>query len=263
MKEGLPSLVGSQAWRQGANAGRKAGSEYLNIQFGWLPIVNDIRKFADAVSHADTVLAQYERDSNKQVRRRYNFPSQRELSPEIMLSSDTSAFTLIGSSVIGPGAPRGSLVRIRETIRKQWFSGAFVYHLPTGYDSRSELARLALQAKKLYGLTLTPEVVWNLAPWSWAVDWFSNAGDVLSNISDMATDGLVMRYGYLMEHTITKDTYRLAPPFKNGGGTVPPLTLVRETKVRRRANPFGFGVSWDGLSPRQLAITVALGLSRS
>jgi hypothetical protein len=34
------------------------------------------------------------------------------------------------------------------------------------------------------------------------------------------------------------------------------------TKRRTEANPFGFGVSWKGLSPFQLSIAAALGISR-
>jgi len=125
------------------------------------------------------------------------------------------------------------------------------------------MSRFGLLAKNVFGLNISPDVLWQLAPWSWAVDWFSNTGDVIQNISQRATDGLVMRYGYLMENTITEDSYtRPVSPFKNGSpsGTI---TLITESKVRRRANPFGFGVSWSGLSPKQLSIAAALGLSRS
>jgi len=136
--------------------------------------------------------------------------------------------------------------------------------IPTGYSARSAMARHALEADKLLGLAPTPDVVWNLAPWSWAIDWFSNTGDVLSTVSDYIVDGLVMRYGYIMEHTIVKDTYTHVSV---GGSTptglhVAPLTFVTETKIRRRANPFGFGLTFDGLTLRQKAIAAALGIVR-
>jgi len=123
--------------------------------------------------------------------------------------------------------------------------------------------RHALEAKKLLGLTLTPDTLWNAAPWSWAVDWFSNTGDVISNVTDSVTDGLVMRYGYIMEHSIVKNIYSLTKPGTlNPDVRVPSITLVVETKKRRRANPFGFGLSWGSLSLRQQAIALALGLTR-
>jgi hypothetical protein len=117
------------------------------------------------------------------------------------------------------------------------------------------------RADKLIGLGLTPDVLWNLAPWSWAVDWFTNTGDVILNLTDWASDGLVMVYGYLMEHTIVKDTYTLTFPGIFPRRNVTPMVFVTETKLRRKANPFGFGVNANDLSDRQLAIITALGLT--
>jgi len=60
-----------------------------------------------------------------------------------------------------------------------------------------------------------------------------------------------------------RDTYAFSGETgMTGPVTVPTLTLVAETKVRRPANPFGFGITWGGLSPFQLSIAAALGLSR-
>jgi len=153
-----------------------------------------------------------------------------------------------------------------ETFREQWFSGAFTYHLPTELDSRSALGNAAQEAEKLLGSPLSPETLWNLTPWSWAIDWFTNTGDYLHNLNAFATQGLVMRYGYMMEHTIVKHTYSHIGSSGISGKpdmTVPPLVLVTETKKRVQANPFGFGLTWSGLSPFQLSIAAALGLNRA
>jgi hypothetical protein len=126
------------------------------------------------------------------------------------------------------------------------------------------MAQFATYADKVLGASLTPETLWNLAPWSWAVDWFSNTGDVLHNLQSFQSDGLVMRYGYMMVHTIVKDTYRLSSSNlgNDSSSGVSPLAYVTETKTRAKANPYGFGASWNGLSPHQLAILGALGITR-
>lgn len=260
LKDGLPFLIGSSAWLARTLNFRMLGDEYLNLQFGWKPFVQDIRKFANALVQADQILAQYERDSGKVVRRKYDFPLQEEVTET----------TKVSDPPWGPTPPQhmyvtssGNSVRRRETRQRRWFSGAFTYHLPSGHDSRSELAKAALGAKKLLGLTLTPETLWNLAPWSWAIDWFSSTGSVVSNLTDASTDGLVMRYGYIMEHTIVKDTYtNLGSVLRGKSPQVPSITLVTETKVRREANPFGFGLIWEDLSPFQVSILAALGITR-
>jgi hypothetical protein len=157
------------------------------------------------------------------------------------------------------------VICVTETTRNRWFSGAFTYYLPSDYSTRGAMARQLAMAKKTIGLSLTPDVVWNLAPWSWAADWFFNVGDVLSNVTDWATDGLVMKYGYMMEHTRSVNTYYYSgfTGLKSGHAVPTPLSLVVETKQRRKANPFGFGLTWGGLSPRQLSILAALGITKT
>jgi len=263
VREGVPSFVGTiLGGGKKSQAPGNLGSEYLNYQFGWKPIISDVEKFLDGVQHASKILKQYERDSGKVVRRRYEFPSTYQVT-ETTKSSDPPWIGGANASKFY-SVVSGNSVKRRETTRRRWFSGAFTYHLPTDYDSRKALDRYALMAEKVFGLTLTPEVIWNLAPWTWAVDWFSSAGAVVSNLSSWSNDGLVMRYGYIMEHTIVVDTYtNVGSSLRGISPHVPSISLVTETKQRRRANPFGFGVVWDGLSPYQLSIAAALGLSKS
>lgn len=267
MKEGLPSLVGAQSWRNRADSARKrAGGEYLNVQFGWLPLVGELGKISKAISESDRILTQYERDAGRVVRRRYYFPSQRSVSETrispggiVYVSPNNGQHPLLRP----PFRPTGKMYRTRETVRRQWFAGAFTYYLPSGYDSRNRLSELARRAEVLLGTDLTPETLWNIGPWSWAVDWFANTGDVVHNLTAFKTNGLILRYGYVMEHTVTTDTYTFVyDDMSSTWPKVAPLILVTETKKRRPANPFGFGVQWSGLSPFQLSIAAALGLSR-
>lgn len=262
IKDGLPAIVGAKTWKEKTLNARNAGSEYLNVEFGIKPMIADIRKLANTMIHAEKVMSQYERDSGRVVRRQYRFPSQ-TVSREETIAFDRTPLGYLSSEVL-EGATKSRVLRTTEVLRKTWFSGAFTYHLPSGYDSRKGMRRAALFAQEILGLELTPEVIWELTPWSWAIDWFTNAGDVLSNISDALADGLVMRYGYIMEHTVHRVTYTLPDfVFSYSNVKVPPLSFVSETKVRKRANPFGFGITWEGLSPRQIAILVALGITRS
>jgi len=261
MTGGLPHLVGSQSWKERSLKAKNAGSEYLNVQFGWVPLVSDINNFVSAVRQFDTVMKQYERDAGRLVRRRYEFP--------IVKSEDEVIVNGAPAWVLGSGgnvaATSGTRTLRKRVTKQQWFSGAFTYHLPSGYDSRNALDRYRLYADKFVGLNASPETLWELAPWSWAVDWFSNAGDVISNVDSFAIDGQVLVYGYMMEHTITEYTYSMSGvrDSANKELNVSPVTLVTETKKRVGASPYGFGVSWDGLSPFQISILTALGITRS
>jgi len=257
LKDGIPrhSLELLKKRTQRAKA---AGSDYLNVEFGWQPLVNDIKSIAISLLEADGLIRQFERDAGRVVRRTYRFPRKLETSYNRI---SWSRFPFIANGMVDSNYWSPStfdLERTREIVQNRWFSGAFTYYLPTDYSHDRAVANLRDKAEQLLGLEITPETLWELAPWSWAVDWFSNVGDVMSNISSFV-NGMVMRYGYMMESTIVKDTYNSVDSKKL---QTSPISLVLETKQRVKANPFGFGVSWDGLSPFQYSIAGALGLSR-
>jgi len=262
-RDGLPKRPGVAAWENRANLARGAGDEYLNAVFGWLPLVSDIKAVAKAAANQDKFWRQYQRDAGRVVRRGYGFPSQKTTT----LLSTASNRTPAPTTNLFVDKSKGTYTLTRRTTRDVWFSGAFTYYLPKAEDMGAKGKRWFNALQKLrvvYGLTLDPEVVWNLAPWSWAADWFANTGDVLSNISDIMTDGLVMHYGYVMEHVVECDEHSLVGyrPFKGTLDHDLKLYVVRETKQRLRASPYGFGLTWDSFSPRQLAILAALGVTR-
>jgi hypothetical protein len=160
----------------------------------------------------------------------------------------------------GPGTV-GNTILERKVTTRRWFSGAFTNYVPPS----AEFGGLSA-ATKLLGLDLTPEVIWEVTPWSWAVDWFTNAGSIISNYTAFEIDGLVMRYGYIMEHVVSVNSYYHEGPTGTifGDAARPPvMEFVTETKSRRRATPYGFGLDMGALSGFQQSIIAALGLSRA
>jgi hypothetical protein len=242
-REGLPALSGVQTWKNRAHVARSAGGEYLNVQFGWLPLLADLQDFAYAVKHHKKILDSYRSGSDKKIRRRY-------VLNEVTESSDTANIVFGLNARYGGG--KGSIHETTED--KLWFSGCFRYHVPMGPDLESKFAYYHSMADKLLGVDITPEVVWNLSPWSWAADWFGNVGDVLHNISALGSDGLVLQYGYAM----SKKKLRTVHSSDYGHQTKESVNLLRLPST-----PYGFGFNMQALSSRQTAILVALGLSRT
>lgn len=263
-REGIPDLPGVQTWRKRSEALRKNGSgEYLNLVFGWLPLVQEVKNVSYAAQRQDELWNQYLKDAGKTIRRSYEFPVVRSQTP-IATSSMSVPYPAMGYAAVG--GQSGTRTRTRHVYQRRWFDGAFSYYIP-GRELEGpwgSLVDAAYKARAVYGATLDPEVLWNLAPWSWAADWFVNAGSLISNVSDMAIDGLVMRYGYMMEHTIVADELRVTGGVLKNGDRLPPRSVyqVTETKQRIAASPYGFGLTWEGFSPRQLSILAALGFSR-
>jgi len=267
-KEGLPSLPGVQSWKRRTEIAKAAASEFLNVEFGWLPLVGEVHDVSSSVKHSHTILDQYRRDSGRNVRREFAFPIEtteitNNIGAMIPCSTIFGGDGLPGfvfSNVLGP-------MDVTQTIRissRKWFSGAFTYAVPDQSDSWNGISRSSSEADKLLGTDLTPDILWELAPWSWAIDWFTNTGDVIHNATNFALQGLVMRYGYMMEETSVHVSHSFSPKAEQGFPgfrSFPPSSYTMTAKVRTGANPFGFGVTLGSLSATQLAIAAAVGIT--
>lgn len=273
-REGIPSLPGIQSWKHRTGILKDAGSEYLNYQFGWAPLHKEVSSVVDAARTHRSAMQQYQAGEGKNTRRSFTFPSQRNeiRLPDTAENPDSNG---LGTSWFADPVARRQVSMVTET--KKWFDGCFTYALPSQNDNWGRMLGYGTEADHLFGLRLDPEILWELTPWSWAVDWFSDAGFVIQNISNFGLAGLVMRYGFLMEETTIKVTIEGGPAhyFHHDWDLSPgeqkyvpaessPWSAGYSIVTKRRvaANPFGFGVGWEGLSPTQIAITAALGITR-
>jgi hypothetical protein len=261
--DGLPSLVGLALFRakNWASAVKAAGNEYLNVEFGWKPLVSDLKSLASTVQKASKLIEQYERGSGRPIGRHYEFPDERTTS--MTSNAGKSLWPALDSTLFnGPVLVTQNVST--ETLRRYWFEATYSYHLPSASSAVGKMKLYAVEAEKLLGLQVTPEVLWNLAPWSWLADWFFNFGDLVSNLSNLSKDDCMLRRGYIMCTNYTKSTIsHPGSDLKGWGQTgVTSVTLESTAKERRRASPWGFGVTFEGFSPRQIAILTALGLSR-
>jgi len=263
LREGVPKAIGAATLKNRFSDYRDIGGEYLNYQFGWAPIVSDLKSVAKAISDSEKILRQLERDSGKNVRRRFAFPPTMDVSESKGAAPPYYVYPTVSSLLMkGTDDKRTTY----SFVKKQWFSGCFTFHFGLSDKNRGGLADQAKKARVLLGLDLTPEVVWNLAPWSWMADWVTNAGDVFTNMSRFSRDDLAMRYGYVMSHSKSERTITLNRIRTLQGNTFvysnPSTTHSYETKLRLPATPYGFGLNTAGFSVRQWAILGALGISR-
>lgn len=274
LREGIPHFITKGTLKEIVKDYRKLGDNHLNIEFGWKPLVRDLMSFVSVTKQSDKIIRQLYRDAgaNSSVRRRYSFPTETSsvvtapwnwgwVAPWRCDGGQLDSWMLAG----GPQYPTGyTTTRVTET--KTWFSGAYSYVMPPPPSRLMDRLRTYdAERSKLFGTRITPDTLWNLAPWSWAADWFSNTGDFLSNVSAFSNDSLVLKHGYIMRSIDLRDENNWYGWINTPSGVQNVSTTeVRgcRTKVRLRATPFGFGIDMGSLSPRQIAITVALGLSR-
>lgn len=253
-------IAGIPTWERRTQAAKAAGSEYLNAVFGWMPLVRDMKSTAQSVKDGNEIIKNYRAASGTLVHREFEFPVE-ESDEEVLVQSGTRCRYSGTTNISGFNSTPVPLFRRSFIKIRRWFSGSFTYYASQA-KPLDECMAVDAEADKLYALQLTPEVVWELAPWSWAIDWFSNAGSVISNTEAFKAAGLVMKYGYIMEEYSRQDYYFMPDTGLIVHGAAPRGSVELTVKRRREANPFGFGVSWDGLSPTQLTIAAALGITR-
>jgi len=233
------------------------GKDYLNYAFGWKPLIRDIRSFYKTSNELDARLRQLARDNGQPVRR--GGPIHTDTTTSVVESSGTGYPTglwppINASHFVGPW---------KKTVTQSltvsyWFSARFRYYIPDlGTKAWEDRA-----GKLLYGSSLTPSTVYQLLPWTWALDWHTNIGDTIANFSAQPAENLTADYAYVMEHRRidTQTVYQFAT---HSGPKTCSVTMEQESKYRLPASPFGFGVTWDGFSPKQVAIMAALGVTRS
>jgi hypothetical protein len=260
LREGLPGIVPSLL-KGKISFFKDLGSDYLNVEFGWKPFISDLQNAAKALLEAQQSISQP-----------YG-PVHRYREVELPLSSSTEGRVL---SSIGFGGnipwiasmkdvqrvyPSYGMAEGYETFRRtvtttverrSWFESNFFLLPKIGYDPTSYISRL----DSLVNAKLTPAVLWELAPWSWLVDWGLRIGDALETAERLADDRVHAQYAYGMQHTKVRQLHDVE--------SIMSAASLHERKERVRANPYGFKVGgFAGLNTWQQSILLALGLTKT
>jgi hypothetical protein len=246
LKAGLPKIPLATLAKE--RKLRNAGGEYLNVQFGIMPLVSDLQNFLEALQNP-ALRAAVKHQLGKEMRVR-----------KTLDKGSTSVKRPLTATEMNTMSVSTGKTGTMETISSYqvWSSCSFAYHQTAMLD------RLLRDLdKQLGGLGAVPTAidVWNLLPWSWLVDWFANFNHVITNLSYLGRDGLYLQRGYIMAHAKDVEITQQSCIAHN----VPISTTgVRtfERKYRVKASPFGFGYTWKDFDPFQLSILGALGVSR-
>lgn len=262
LMEGLPfGAAALSSLVQRAKYFQSIGDMTLALKFGFEPLIREVVAVMTAVSNSSKIIEQYYRDSGRQIRRSFRFPIENSIVSSL---ASTGGYIfdvpLECYAIYGNGRVHQDLLIRKET----WFSGAFLYHANQSYTLLGKAQEFGKLADRVLGTNITPEVLWELAPWSWLLDWKVNVGDAISNYTRFSdSSGLVLRYGYLMRKTLAQRTYT-AETIRLKAGNLNSLqrTFTVIQKERYKATPFGFGLNPNTFSVDQWAILAALGLSK-
>lgn len=227
----LLKLSGDTILKRGAGA-------YLTWEFGWKPLISDVKKILDFTGRVNKKVAELHKlYESGGVHRRRNVSSDSASS-----TSNRTLETINAKSVT-------TKLQI-DTTRTRWATTRFV---PTSLPPKddSDYRRKAIQI--IFGLDVSPATVWEALPWSWLVDWFSNVGDYLVQYNNVCP--VRATSPCLMTMTRSKYTETRTDSFNEVSGGQ--RLLVYETKVRSIVAPT-LEASIPFLTGRQLSILGAL-----
>jgi hypothetical protein len=246
---------------------KKAADHFLNHQFGWIPFLSDLRKFYNAFDQNDQMIDRLINENGQWIRRKRTL--KEETTSTVLGSGNGFKLfpnTSFESAFNPPWFTSTPTWQVREDVKTVIKAvGKYRYYRPefdkADPDHLSVVNRLKRQAT-LFGARISPSNIYKATPWSWAIDWFSNLGDQIDKANDMLVDSVSAKYLYVMQSQTKTRTFTQWAPFHSGAVTLQ-FTRVIETKQRREGlSPFGFSLSMASLTPRQIAIAGALGVSR-
>ncbi|UJQ85164.1 MAG: putative maturation protein [Boaesivirus pseudofaecivicinum] len=230
---------------------RKGASGYLSWEFGWKPLLSDLRRIMD-----------FEGQVNKRVSEIQRISSRGGLRRRVSLGSGSTKDTLTNVTLDGVYVQVTGTRQV-ENSWKTWGTVRWLpdpnVSLPTSNDKLRALAR-----KAIFGLSADPgaisAVTWNLIPWSWLVDWFTNAGDFLEAHNN--TVPAVPYNACIMKHVIAEARFTRTMTSASSWVTGGDASIVHHLKMRRLATAT-LAANLPFLSGRQLSILGALAITRS
>jgi hypothetical protein len=234
---------------------------FLAYQFGWRPMIKEIQDLVSMTEKINRRAQWLIRNNGKPVRTRCKL-AETNNNPTV---EDTFGYDAFSHSVVTQmyhTVPRSRIVRVENSA--VWASARWRYWLPPGLSNVEFSTALK---RELYGLSPRPSVIYNLMPWTWLIDWFTNLGDMVENLDAGVADRVAADYIYVMGSSVRKTTRESSASFFGYPDhrivkVNAKVTYEQSNKKRIRGSPFGFGIKDSELSNMQLAILGALGLSR-
>ncbi|DAD52542.1 TPA_asm: maturation protein [ssRNA phage SRR6254353_2] len=228
----------------------------LAIQFGWKPLLADIRGIIKAYHKIEARIDFLMRNGGQPLHRVIPLGDPK-VETEVLLDEthQENPGWMIDQVPVGFDSDEMTdRFKIKLTLVTKTYesaSGVFTYHLGDVPQTPAYLRA------KLLGLIFDEGLIWDASPWTWLVDWFSNMGDVIDNVQANINDRVVSLYAYAQRRVVREYRFECSNGFYQLGAT-----RTFDTKCRRKIDPFGLAAE-VGLSDLQYAILIALGLTRA
>lgn len=235
--------------------------EYLNLQFGILPVISDVKDLIDVHERSEAIMQQYLRDSGKPVSRRREKPTEVTTSTTTYTTGGPIQLLAANGTVLATALGQPTKLTITQKMtRDVWFSGLWRYYVPVSTGSWIDSV---VDRNRVYGFVPTPSTAWELTPFSWLVDWFLNVDDFIRQAFIAGTDGSVPVRSYVMCKTTQRTEYTWTGNLRVAGSWKPhTFSWWTDETIHQREKARAYGLDWksDGLTAKQLSILTALGI---
>lgn len=234
----LPELL----YDAGKGILRNLGSANLKYQFGIAPVAGDIAKLCMFQSFVSKRVERLKKLRDKGLRSTIQVGNYSAIKDEYV-------------SLNSFGVGWGEVIHFIQ-LQKVWGHIRWYPHADHVMPTTDEgMRRLAIKAT--LGLTIDASTAWNLIPWSWLVDWFSNVGDYFTahrNIVPATCSPVQVMRETRIENTGPSKTYSDGQ-FNTG---------VRYTRTERSRRLSGstLNAHLPFLNERQLSILGSLAVTR-
>jgi len=226
---------------------KEAADAYLAYKFGIAPMISDVQKLMDFQGQTEKRMAELDRLYAKGgMRRRVEIFSATSSTQQKNFAVESTLSSVVRCDVM------------TITTGRKWCTLRWQPTSPPQFKNDQEKQQVA--QKLVFGLnaeslTLT---AWNLLPWSWMIDWFSNCGDYIAAHNNAVPAQAVGRC--TMTHLETSTSYRRSDSnsWIQGGNAV----FTRTSKTRVIGGGNNLEASLPFLSGNQLSILGALAVSR-
>lgn len=255
----IENLARNPTW---SRAGKTAGGEYLNTVFGWTPLIRDFENAIKVLTTVDHLIYGTAYRRHRKVKWDTKFSTVQGGVP-----GTRSIYAPSGTSSVGAGT---SLPEYQHIMKYDVFLSARL--VPIARPGLGANKFIDEAGEKLQQLGLWyPALGWDLLPYSWLIDWFTNLGASLNNAYTYGSQPGMISSDYIWAtsrvQAITHLNFGLDGVWlSQSGGTQARYSghprTVSTAKTRFQANPFGFGLDLSGLNASQVAILAALGLAK-
>jgi hypothetical protein len=231
-------------WRSGNGVRKNLAGGYLNYQFGWKLFVRDCKELYEKIVNWEKMLSDYKSRQGKILTRHY----------KECIVNDTYDLETSGPETLDT----------KTSVKRKLYGYATMRYTYTVPGIDAEWARLK-GFLDIFGLKLTPSVLWEALPYSFVVDWFLGVGEFLKSKEPDLLESVVTVLDYCITFKETLE-YQCSWVYTDGpdntwidlGGSTDTNYIRR--RVLPAANDFGITLA-HRYGTKQICLSAALLLS--